>query len=128
MDIKDIVVTEFKSVFERHHYPASSEFLRIAESPFDLAAVQCAIDDDVKSLENQMRFFSSAESQKMVEDRMRVHEKRLRQLAREYALSLLSETRRGIPLNESSASSGQANLKAQAGGGCDVYPCMQQSR
>lgn len=61
MNVKEIVVTEFKTVFERHGYSTTPEFLRVAESPFDLSAVQRAVDRDLQQIGEQARFFPTAE-------------------------------------------------------------------
>lgn len=128
MNVKEIVVAEFNTVFERHGYSTTPEFLRVAETPFDLSAVQRAVDRDLQQIEEQARFLSGTESQRRVREKERIHEEQLRQLSRQYAVTLLTYTRQGIPINEARASAEQANLKAQAGRGCDVYPCSQQLR
>jgi hypothetical protein len=82
-----------------------------------------AIDLDLENIRQQAKNLQPLEIEKIVREKDRAHEKQLRQLSRQYALRLLDSTRRGLPLNESMAISEQVNLKAMAGGSCDVYPC-----
>lgn len=123
MNVRETVVNEFRSVFERNGYSTTPEFLRVAESPFNLIAVQRAIDLDLENIRQQAKNLPSLEIERRVREKDRVHEEQLRQLSRQYALRLLDSTRRGLPLNESRAISEQATLKATAGRSCDVYPC-----
>lgn len=123
MNVREIVVKEFSSVFARHGYSITPELLRIAESPFNLIAVQRAIDRDIENLQEQFRYLPSLERERRVREKEHTHEEQLRQLSRQYAIRILEYTRRGLPINESRAFSEQANLKAMAGRSCDVYPC-----
>ena len=54
------------------------------------------------------------------------HEEQLRKLARKYALQIIGAARRGYEITASRALNEQRTLKAEAGTGCDVYPCEQQ--
>jgi hypothetical protein len=123
MNVRETVINEFRSVFERYGIQTTPEFLRIAESPFNLSAVQHAVDRDLENIREQARYLPSSEIERRVREKDRVHEKQLRQLSRQYALRLLESTRRGLLLSESRAITEQANLKAMAGRSCDVYPC-----
>jgi len=126
MDIRKIIIFEFKSVFERHGYTASEDILRVAESPFNLEAVQLAVDSDMQKLNNEVLSHAPSERIRLVRNRERYHNRRLRNLARQYAILLLLYKDKGMQINESIASNGQAYLKELAGRGCDVYPCVRQ--
>ena len=128
IDVRDVVIDEFKAVFSRHGYTTPQEFLRIAEVPFDLRRVQLSVNSDINRIREEYRYRTFTERARRVQDREKYHEQELRKLSRQYALKILSEIRRGYQLTESRAYSEQRSLKEEAGAGCDMYPCGQQFR
>ncbi len=123
MDVRDIVISEFRSTLTRRGVRVTPRLLQVAEAPFDLNSVQRSVDSDIDALRRELRFRPSFEIQRQIRRREQMHEERLRQLSRQYALQILSYARRGFEITESRAINGQRLLKEEAGAGCDVYPC-----
>ncbi len=126
MDIRQIVISEFQAVFDRHGYTTPQEFLRVAETPFNLASVQQAVDRDIERIRIETRFRTGPESAIRILLREQHHEEELRKLSRQYAIGILEYVRRGQSINESLALSEQRSLKEQASVSCDAYPCARQ--
>lgn len=117
MNVRDIVISEFGNVFGRHDRDINNDLLKKAESPFDLAAVQRAVDSDIIQWGRSFGNWRTRE-------REEYHEQRLRNIARQYAINLLRNVRRNELLTESLASTEKYNLRIQARSiGCDIYPC-----
>ena len=123
MNVREAVIDEFKSVFMRHGFLITSDILQIAESPFNLNAVQLAVDRDLENIREQAKYLSSSEIERRVREKERVHEEQLRRLSRQYALKLLELARQNSISNKEMVLKEQANLKMMAGRSCDVYPC-----
>jgi len=123
MDVREIVISEFKAVFSRHGYTTPQDFLIVAESPFNLDAVQRSIDQDLQKIRDAARIYTQYEQQRQVDVREKYHEEELRKLSREYAIKILQLTREGRAINESMVLLEQRSLKNEIGARCDVYPC-----
>lgn len=128
MDVEEIVISEFKTVFERHGYTVDQRYLTVAKSPFNLKAVQQAVDADIRIAVRESRSFTLTQRIVAEQRRERHHKEELKKLSREYALKILRYARQGQSINESMMLSEQRSLKEEAGAGCDVYPCAQQNR
>lgn len=126
MDVRDIVISEFGSTLIRRGISVTPAILRAAESPFDLASVQRAVDGNIEQLERELRFRPSFEIRQRVRQLEQSHEEQLRQLSRQYALQLVRAAQRGIEITASRALNEQRTLKEEAGAGCDVYPCERR--
>jgi hypothetical protein len=124
MDVRAIIISEFRSTLERRGYQVTQRLLEIAESPFNLSSVQSAVDNDIQ--ERTRRILFESERRRTVTRLEQGHEEQLRKLSRQYALQLIDASRRGYEITASRALNEQRTLKAEAGRGCDVYPCEQQ--
>ncbi len=128
MDVNEVVTSEFKSVFSRHNFNVTYDYLAIARSPFNLAAVQKAVDEDITRTVSQSRAQTFTERIVVKQRREQYHKEALKKLARQYALQILKYARQGQSINESMVLNEQRSLKAEAGVGCDAYPCGNQFR
>lgn len=124
MDVKEIIISEFKQTLKRNGVTASRDLLRAAEAPFDLQAVQEAVDNDLNSVINESNFHPA--HIRLLRQRAKEHEERLRKLSKQYALSLIQSYRRNNGLTPASILIEQKTLKTSAGRRCDIYPCVQQ--
>lgn len=127
MDVRGIVIAEFERALRRSRIRVTPELLHAAEAPFDLAAVQAAVDANIIALERQLRFGPLSEVHRQIREREQMHEMQLKKLARQYALQLVSNARNGHEITASQALNEQRVLKAKAGVGCDVYPCERRN-
>lgn len=122
MNVRDIVISEFRNLFLRHGIRVSSEILAIAETPFNLRAVQEAVDKDLERIRRESSFLTSIEITRKVQEREKYHEERLQKLARTYALKIFEIQRTGF-LSVYRVAIEQRSLKESAGVSCDIYPC-----
>jgi HEAT repeat protein len=129
MDVRNIVISEFKSVFSNFGITLPERFLKIAESPFNLTSVQLYIDNEVEKVRKQNANLPLSLQSDAIRQLEKKHEERLRKISKQYALRLLRLVRenRYIALDsvisESTASIEQRNLKADPTVSCDIYPC-----
>ena len=123
MDVLRIATDEFVKELQRSGISITESQLQTLRSPFNLIAVQNAVDSDLKRTEESYRTYSLLERQRQVAIRERYHEANLRNLSRQYAQIIVQQRRRGESLSKSMAITGQVSLKAAAGRGCDIYPC-----
>lgn len=123
MDVREIVISEFKSVFDRHGFTTPQEFLRVAETPFDLRSVQQAVDRDIERIRDELRFETTMERNRRIQIRESHHKEELKRLSRQYALRILKNVNRGESINESMAKDEKRLMKAEAVAVCDMYPC-----
>jgi len=124
MDVREVIVSEFRNTLERRRIPITQRLLEAAESPFNLRSVQASVDNDIQ--EKTRRTPVGIQRRRMVAQLEQHHEEQLRKLSRQYALQIIDAARRGYQITASRALNEQRSLKAEAGRGCDVYPCEQQ--
>lgn len=124
MDVRKIIITEFRNTLQRRGQQVSQRLLEIAEYPFNLQLVQSAVDNDIRL---RTRRVPIGPERRMMKARLEQgHEEQLRRLSRKYALKLIEASRKGYEITESRALIEQLALKVEAGRWCDVYPCERQ--
>lgn len=123
INVREIVVSEFTRVFSIRNITVTQELLRIAEYPFNINAIQIFIDEEIKKLEYEYRYFSLSTRQNEIKKLENSHEERLRNLSRQYAIQLLRYRLANQFVTESIALSEQRSLKRDATISCDTYPC-----
>ena len=123
MDVEGVVVTAFKQVFASHGIGLTFSQTMAARAPYNLEAVQEAVNEDLARVKHEHRFKQIHQINHYVRQREQFHENQLHDLAQKYAQYLLNRRMKGLPLDESSAFTGQRMLKEAAGRGCDIYPC-----
>lgn len=123
MDVVRVATDEFVKELQRSGISITESQLQTLRSPFNLIAVQSAVDSDLKRTEEAYRTYSLIERQRQVATGERYHETNIRNLSRQYAQYVIQRWRRGKFLSESMAITGQVVLKEAAGRGCDIYPC-----
>lgn len=121
MDVRKIIISEFRNTLERRKILITQKLLEAVESPFDLKSVQASVDNDIQ--EKIKRIPMGIQRQKLEARLEQDHEEQLRTLSRQYALKIIDSTNRGYQITASMALNEQRMLKAEAGRGCDVYPC-----
>lgn len=123
MDVIKYATDEFVKELQRNGIQINAIQIQAARSPFNLIAVQAAIDSDIKKTEEAYRTYAVVERQRQVATRERYHEANISKLARQYAQYIIQRQRRGEILSERMAITGQVVLKEAAGRSCDTYPC-----
>lgn len=124
MDVREVVISEFRETLRNNGIPVLPLLLLdAAEAPFDLVSVQISVDRNIR--ENVRNIDNVISRNQRIALLEKEHEEQLRKLSRQYALQLIRTVRRdGIDrITASTALNEQRILKAQAGRGCDVYPC-----
>ena len=143
--IKTIVIDKFLETCQRRKFSISIDKINTVTSLFDLAAVRLAINEQIQRGLLVANLQSEKEGQELSLYLCKVHERRLRDIARKYALLIIKRSRlhqrrthfvRGRDLHfrikkirplefREMAYACQLDLKKEAGSLCDIYPCME---